>query len=187
MTNDRTGTQLTLDDANISQRVTPRKKGQLAYTKNPFWKPKTIDVGTKKVTISGGYVTNTGTGESVQHAGIHKVEYVDEDKFVKVFTQNLKVFFDLSQASQKVLQAVLAAMQNNIGTDGINLSWFDVEDYSKEHELKISRSTFHRAMREMLDKGFLAESESPNFYWINPHLFFNGNRMTFISEFRKKS
>ena len=38
----------------------------------------------------------------------------------------------------------------------------------------------------MLDKGFIAESEHPNFYWINPHLFFNGDRMVFINEYRKK-
>lgn len=175
-----------LNEAVVSTRVQSRKKGVSAYSKNPFWKPQTIDVGTKKVTISGGFVTNLESGETVQHAGIHKVEYVDEDRFVKLFTQNLKVFFDLTSASQKVLQCVLATLQENVGSEGIFLPWFAVEDYSKAHDLKISRATFHRALREMLEKGFLAESENQNFYWINPHLFFNGNRMVFINEYRKR-
>lgn len=170
----------------ISTRVSSRKKGVSAYAKNPFWRPTEVQVGKKRVTIAGGLVANPGTGESIEHAGIHRVEYVDEEKFVKLFTQNLKVFFDLTPASQKVLQCVLAALQGSINADGIHLPWFVVEEHSKKNELKISRASFHRALKEMLDKGFIAESEHPNFYWINPHLFFNGDRMTFISEYRKR-
>lgn len=174
-----------LVDANISSRVTSRKKGIVAYSKNPFWQPYQVKVGKKKITIAGGFITNDKNGETVQHAGIHRVELVDETKFVKIFTKNLKVFFDLGLASQKVLQCLLATLQENKNADGIHLPWFTVEDYSKAHNLKISRTTFHRALREMLEKGFIAESEHPNFYWINPNLFFNGDRMTFISEYRK--
>lgn len=169
----------------ISTRVKPRKHGVVAYSKNPFWKPYEVAVGTKKVTIAGGFLTSGETGESIQHAGIHRVEFVDEDRFVKLFTQNIKVFFDLTPASQKVLQCVLATLQENPNAEGIHLPWFAVEDYTKANHLKISRASFHNAMREMLAKGFVAESEHPNFYWINPHLFFNGDRMTFITEYRR--
>jgi hypothetical protein len=40
-------------------------------------------------------------------------------------------------------------------------------------------------MRELIEKKFLAESEEPNRYWINPHLVFNGTRMAFINEYRR--
>ena len=76
-------------DVEISSRVTSRKKGILAYSKNPFWKPCKIKVGKKRITIAGGFLTNDKSGETVQHAGIHKIEFVDETKFVKIFTQNL--------------------------------------------------------------------------------------------------
>lgn len=170
----------------VSTRVKARKKGVTVYAKNPFWKPYEVSIGTRKVTIAGGLVTNPDTGETMHHAGVHRVEFVDEDKFVKIFTQNLKVFFGLKPASQKVLQCLLSVLQQNPNADGIHLPWFTVEDFSKENELKISRSSFFNAMKEMLEKGFIAESEHPNFYWINPHLFFNGDRMTFITEYRKK-
>jgi hypothetical protein len=42
-------------------------------------------------------------------------------------------------------------------------------------------------MRELIEKKFLAESEEPNRYWINPHLVFNGTRMAFINEYRRSS
>lgn len=174
-----------IDDDAVSKRVTSRKKGAVAYAKNPFWKPCEVKVGTKKVTIAGGFVSSPETGESVQHAGLHKVEFVDEDKFIKIFTQNLKAFFDLTPASQKVLQCLLATLQENPNAEGIHLPWFTVEDYSKSRDMKISRATFHRALHEMLEKGFIAESEHANFYWINPHLFFNGDRLVFINEYRK--
>lgn len=175
------------DQSLVSTRVTSRKKGVSAYSKNPFWDPYSVDIGQKKVTIAGGFIAQPETGETTHHAGIHRVEFVDEDKFIKLFTQNLRVFFDLSPASQKVLQCVLHTLQESPNKDGIFLPWFTVEDYSKLHSMKISRATFHRALKEMLEKGFLAESEHANFYWINPHLFFNGNRMMFISEYVKLS
>lgn len=171
----------------VSTRTISRKKGISAYSKNPFWNPYSVEIGKKRVTIAGGFITQPETGETHHHAGIHKVEFVDEDRFVKLFTQNLRVFFDLSAASQKVLQCVLHSLQESPNRDGIFLPWFAVEDFSKTHDMKISRATFHRALREMLEKGFLAESEHQNFYWINPHLFFNGNRMTFITEYVKLS
>jgi len=167
-----------------STRISSRKKGVDAYAKNPFWQPFEVKVGKRHVTIAGG-LTTTDDGGQVQHTGIHRVEFVDEDKFVKLFTQNLKVFFDLSPASQKVLRCVLDTVQANPNADGIALPWFVVEDYSNAHDLKLSRTSFHRALNEMLEKGFIAESEMPNYYWINVHLFFNGDRMTFITEYRK--
>ena len=39
----------------------------------------------------------------------------------------------------------------------------------------------------MMQKGFLAESTKPNLFWFNPNLFFNGDRMIFVREYRKKS
>lgn len=169
----------------ISTQVKSQKDGVQVYVENPFWKPYEVKVGTKRVTISGGYVANSD-GESIHHAGIHRVERVDEDKFVKLFTQNLKVFFDLSPSSQKVLRYMLETLQKTINADGIWLPWFDIQEYSTANKLKISRPSYQRALKEMLMKGFIAESERPNFYWINPNLFFNGDRMTFISTYIKK-
>ncbi len=39
-------------------------------------------------------------------------------------------------------------------------------------------------MRELIEKGFLAESVEPGMYFINIDYLFNGNRLVFIKEFR---
>ena len=48
----------------------------------------------------------------------------------------------------------------------------------------ISKASYYNAMRELIQKGFIAESTNPNLYWINPALFFNGDRVRFVKEYR---
>lgn len=169
-----------------SSRVKSRKKGVLAYSENPFWKPHEVEIGRKKVTIASGYVAKNETGETQHIAGIHRIEEVDEEKFIKLFTQNMHVFFDLTPVSLKLLQCVLALVQDKPRCLGINLDWLDLEDYAKKKGFKTSRTSYHRALKEMIEKGILAESERSGYFWINVHLFFNGDRMVFITEYRKK-
>lgn len=161
------------------------KKGQIVYRENPFWEPQEVKIGSKIIRIAGGRHINE-EGESVSHSGIHQVKEVDETQFVKIYTQNIKSFFDIKPTTQKVLMAILNTIQKTPNADSIYLNWFEVDDYSKKHELQISERSFYNAMKELLLKGFIAESERINQYWINPHLFFNGDRMVFIREYRKK-
>lgn len=172
-------------DSYISHRRQSRKAGVDAYAKNPFWHLTEVTLGKKHIKVGGDWVTNTGTGETSHTAIVHKVVTVDDDKFVKLYTQNLKAFFDIKPSTQKVLQSVLSSVQNSPNQDSIYLPWFICEDYSKQNNLKISRTSFHNAMRELIEKKFLAESEEANRYWINPHLVFNGTRMAFINEYRR--
>jgi hypothetical protein len=46
--------------------------------------------------------------------------------------------------------------------------------------------SFSRGLKELLKNNFIAHSETPNKFWINPHLFFNGNRVKFITEYVKR-
>lgn len=163
-----------------------RKKGVTVYSENPFWNKTEVKVGTKRISVAGGrHVSDDG--ESIQHGGVHVIHEVDRDEFVKLYTKNIKVFFDLKPSSMKVLQYLLAQLQNSINGDGIYLSWFSGEKYFSEQDLGVSRASFTRSMKELLEKKFIAESAEPNFYWINPNLFFNGDRMTFIKEYRVKN
>lgn len=162
------------------------KRGVSVYRDNPFWEPTEIEVGKKRITIAGGSHVDHSTGEQIAHSGIHIVESVDKEQFVKLYTKNMKVFFDIKPSTQKVLMAVIDVIQKNPSCDSIYLNWFTVEDFSEANNLKISRASFHRAITELIEKGFLAEAEDLNKFWFNPHLMFNGDRMTFIREFRVK-
>jgi hypothetical protein len=50
----------------------------------------------------------------------------------------------------------------------------------------MSEKTFQRGLRELLGKSFLAP-KLPNVYWVNPALFFKGDRVMFIREYRRRS
>jgi len=175
---------MTTDKKELISTRRKSRKGVDVYRENPFWEPQTVKVGAKRITVAGGMHVNA-LGENVAHSGIHVIEEVDKDQFVKLYTKNVKAFFDIKPSTQKVLMAVINAIQKHPSADSIYLNWFVVEDYSLEHDLSISERSFYSALKELIAKGFLAESESTSQYWINPHLVFNGDRMTFIREYRR--
>lgn len=161
------------------------RRGLERYRENPFWKPTEVTVGKRHITVSGGHHVSK-EGESVQHSGIHIVTEVDKDEFIKLYTKNMRLFFDLKPTTQKVLQAILDAVQKAPNADCIYLHWFSVEEYIEAGGSKMSKSSFHNAMKELLEKKFIAEAVEPHKFWINPHLFFNGDRMSFVREYRVK-
>lgn len=174
--------------ANIDkiEEKTEEKTSVSRYKSNPFWEPVKVKVGKKFINVAGGMHVSS-EGESVKHSAIHIVTEVDKEEFVKLYTRNMRVFFDLKPTTQKVLQVVLSAVQQSPNADCIYMHWLSVDEYLKNHELKISKASFHNAMNELLEKKFIAKSVEPHKFWINPHLFFNGDRMTFLREYRLKT
>lgn len=165
--------------------VPSRKKGVSAYPTNPFWESTTVKVGAKRITVGGGsHISDSG--QEVHHSGIHVVREVDETEFLKLYTRNVRAIFDLKPTTQRVLQYLMVELQKTPNADAIYLAWVGAEEYFSEHDLKVSRASFHRALKELLEKGFIAESTRPNMFWFNPNLFFNGNRMSFIHEYRRR-
>jgi len=161
-----------------------RRKGIKLHRTNPFWEATSVTVGTKRISVSGGRHISED-GESVEHSGIHIVRQVDESQFLKVYTKNIKAIFDLKPSTQKILQYLMQTLQKTPNAEGVYLSWFRASEYFSEEDVQMSRASFHRAMKELLQKQFIAESIDPNMFWFNPNLFFNGNRMTFVNEYRK--
>lgn len=49
----------------------------------------------------------------------------------------------------------------------------------------MSEKTFQRGLKELLVKKFLAPKDGVSF-WINPALFFKGDRVLFVRELRRK-
>jgi hypothetical protein len=49
----------------------------------------------------------------------------------------------------------------------------------------MKEDTFKKGLRELLDKSFLAPKDSASF-WTNPALFFKGDRVMFIKEYRRR-
>jgi hypothetical protein len=121
-------------------------------------------------------------------ATIHTIEEKDDEEFVKVFAAGVKAIYDLSRTASRVFQAVLEIYQaepmNGGFADSVYLAWFD--GGLSGRKIDMSDDTFTRGLKELLSKGFISPRQ-PNLFWVNPSLFFKGNRVMFLKEYRRKS
>lgn len=163
--------------------------GVVKHKENPFLVENTVSTR-KRRTVVGGKgmaIVNTETGEVETAVEIVRVTTVDTEQFVKVFTQNLRVFFDLSSITIKLLEVLLSQVQKAPNTDKVMLNVSIAQDYFTETSREpISKASFHRAIKEMLDKNFVAETQLSGLFFINPNLFFNGDRVRFVTELQRK-
>lgn len=183
----KTGLQKDLfnsEDTKLSRRGMPK------YKINPFVNDSLIThlSGQKNVyytqNSSNALVdVDTGEIEPVKLQVIKKIK-ADNQTFLKLYTTHLKAFFELSQTAFRLLQYVLHITQETaINKDKIYLNLQQAQDFFELNGSKISRSSYFNAMKELVEKLFLAETTDPNLYFINPTLFFNGDRIEFITQF----
>lgn len=155
---------------------------------NPLVEPQQLR--TKRRLVRSGRsedLVNPATGEIAGVAAIHQIEERDDAEFVKVFAEGVAAGYELTKTAQRVFQVVLDQYQRTPMSrgyaDAVNLFWFD--DGIEGRAVGISEYTFKRGLRELLDKGFLHPKDSASF-WVNPALFFKGDRVLFIKEYRRR-
>lgn len=175
----------------MARAYTPKTRlDKLQYSPvvNPLIEPQ--QVSTKRRMVKSGrseQLVNTTTGEVVGVAAIHQVEERDDAEFVKVFAAGVAASYDLSRTAQRVFQVVLDQYQRTPMTrgfaDAIDLFWFG--QGIEGRDAGMSEDTFKKGLRELLDKRFL-HPKSPTSFWTNPALFFKGDRVMFIKEYRRR-
>jgi hypothetical protein len=155
------------------------------YEVNPFIDRLTVKTRGRKVTVArGSTLVNMQTGEIEGVTEIAQIVEVDEGQFVKLFTKDLAVWFDLNKSAMRVFGALLATIQReSIGKD---LVFFD-HTSEQTKQFGMSKQTFYRGVEELIEKGFIARHRSAGWYFTNPAMFFNGNRARFVKEYRMKT
>lgn len=166
------------------------RKLDYSPNENPFMAGSEIRTRHKTVRTrtSPKELMDPETGEVVGQSIIHTIEERDEEHFVKVFAEGVRAAYDLTRTGFRVFQAVLTEYQRSKMTggysDSVNLVWFD--DGLNGHALDMSDRTFHNGLKELIQKGFL-KPKLPNQFWVNPALFFKGDRVAFLKEYRMRS
>lgn len=152
------------------------------YELNPFLDGFTVKTKGKRVTVARGCsLIDRSTGEIEGVTEIAQIIDVDEGQFVKLFTRDIAIWFDLNRSALRVFGVFLITIQNNaIGRDLVFVD--HISDHAKEFDM--SKQTFYRGVDELITKGFIARHRSAGWYFINPAMFFNGNRARFIKEYR---
>jgi Firmicute plasmid replication protein (RepL) len=166
--------------------VPVRLRGLTRYATNPLL--DTTEVRSKRKTtraLSRGSLIASQTGESVSDTALYSTKEVDEATFVKVFDAGIQAAFDLTGPAFKVFQLVLRLVASGrMQGDQILMHVSLATDPTSP--LKMSDKTFWRGMKELVEKRFIAAGTIPGSYWINPHLFFKGDRLLIVNEYIKQ-
>jgi hypothetical protein len=157
---------------------------------NPFASGTGVPVKKKlvKSSFKSEGLANIETGELVGVSMIHSIEQIDSDHFVKIFSAGIAASYELTRTGQRVFQAVLQVYENAPMSggfiDAVYLAWFD--DGLSGQKLEMSEKTFQRGLKELLDMKFISP-KAPNIFWVNPALFFRGDRVLFLKEYRRQA
>lgn len=161
-----------------------KRRGLTVYPKNPFVVGGMVKPKTKRLTNNRGDMMVVGeTGEIIAPAaGFWQAQEVDAAKFVKLYVNGVRAFKELTNAGTRVFEVLYLEVQKNIGQDRVYLSFTSLDE-----SVKLSQATFTRGMRELIDKGFVAPTDAIAWYWLNPDFMWNGDRLAFVREYRKKN
>lgn len=163
------------------------RRGFIRHDKNPFINDASANTrsGIKRVSNKSGdrmMIVSERTGEIVAPASFWQAQEVDKTQFVKLYVNGVKAIKDLTGAGTTVFHLLYLEVQKNTGRDVVYLSYSDIN----QAEIAMSKATFMKGMKELIEKGFIAESLTQGKYFLNPDFMFNGDRLAFIREVRLK-
>jgi|TARA_R110002020_G_C16308727_1_gene773648 hypothetical protein len=162
------------------------------YEDNPFANEEGFKVPIRRkseVMMTEGPAKVVVGDEHLSMAQIRRIKTVDSAPFVKLFTEELDRFFDLTPTALRVVTVLIQDVGKlRLGEgDQVYLTEKQLADTFKKYDLKPpSSATYYRALEELIKKGFIAPSTNPPLYFINPAIFFNGDRVRFVTEIRRK-
>jgi len=131
-------------------------------------------------------LVNQSTGEVM---GTHVTTYkkVDSQQFVKLFTANIALTFNLIAAGIKALSVVVWSVQHRaLSKDQVDLDSFVLSDFLEANKdidppLKLSKATFGRGLADLEKAKIIAKTMKQGRYFINPNFIFNGDRIAFTT------
>lgn len=168
------------------------KKEIVRHKENPFIEDLSLKIRSKRVRVSklgkedNVSLVNEDTGE---HHGtyIGTTKAVDEEQFVKLFTANIALTFDLKSAGIKAFNVLCFVMQEKaIERDKIFIDKYVLEDFNSRFSKKLSKPVLYRGLNELISNSIIARSVREGEYFINPNFVFNGDRLVFQTIIEKK-
>lgn len=164
-------------------KIKQTRRGVALYEKNPFMMDMTTR--TRKITNKRGnmMLVNSNTGEiQSEIAGFWEAEEVDSTKFVKLFLNGVKALKELTGAGTKVFEVLYLRVQKHVGKDQVFMSFASVD----QALTPMSEATYTRGMRELMEKSFIAATPVQGWFWLNPSFVWNGDRLAFVQEYKRK-
>ncbi|WP_311206955.1 replication/maintenance protein RepL, partial [Escherichia coli] len=133
------------------------------------------------------------TGE-VQGTHVTTYKRVDSEQFVKLFTANIGLTFELSSAGIKAFGVLVWSVQNSaLSKDEVDLDTLVLEAFlqcqvsASKQPLRLSLATFKRGLNELEKAKIIAKTMRQGRYFINPNFVFNGDRIAFTTVIERKN
>ncbi|OAT15690.1 hypothetical protein M977_04696 [Buttiauxella gaviniae ATCC 51604] len=176
--------------------MSAKMKEIVRYESNPFIEGMVVPIKGQKVQLSklgkdNNILVNQTTGEV---HGTHVTTYrkVDAEQFVKLFTANIALTFDLKAAGIKAFNVLVWMLQNtSISKDLVPLDKIALDEFLAAHDdrkppIKLSQPTFWRGLAELEAAQIIAKHVRQGWYFINPNFVFNGDRVAFTTLIERK-
>lgn len=148
------------------------------HKENPFLDTLKVEMEvTKKKKLIAGKdpsMVVSSSGEVLGTQLFAMAQKVDKEKFIKIYNKGIVEMFNLSMAGIKVFGYVSSVIKPNKA----NII-FDVDD-CKEFTGYKSNKAINKGLAELLENQFIARTNKFYKYFINPTMFFNGDRVAFI-------
>jgi hypothetical protein len=152
------------------------------HRENPFIPEMLFPKGTKSIAIGrpkDRALVDTVTGQIDDSLFIGIRKEVDKEEFVKIFQSQLQSLFNLSKRALKVLSYFMSITKFN------DELLFDADDCKKFTGYSSKESIFN-GIAELLKSDIIARGRNPYRYYANPSIFYKGDRLVLITEYKQK-
>lgn len=171
--------------------IQPARKirGNDAYADNPFLTGFSIRIKPDTIVVAGGLSITDKSNDEIDCGIIGSVKTVDAEHFLKLYTKNISIIFELNTYARRIFPAILMAVQHQSKDKAeIFLSHSEAVEYFEQLKMQApDASYFSRGMKDLIKQNIIAyHARGVGWYWINPNIIFNGDRVRFISEYRIK-
>lgn len=177
----------------VTRQLKPDKdlrRNEVKFERNPFVFEDTekatlkleIPTKTKKKIIGNSDlgVVNVHTGEVEGGNFLWTNKTVDDEQFAKIYIKEISSLYDLTKTGFRALSFILSKLEPN--KDLVYVYYPDMQEYCGW----TIRKTCNSGLKELLTAKIIAPSLQPGFWFINPHVVFNGNRLTLVTNYTRK-
>lgn len=137
---------------------------------------KLILLGTTKDVFIDGE-----SGETVASSVFAKKIEIDKAQFAKIYVNSLASWFELSKTGIRVFAYIVSTLKPD--SDTFILDYESCKEYTGYK----SKSSIACGIKELIENKFIARGQNQYIYFINPTIFFNGNRITFLQQYVLKN
>ena len=150
------------EDSNITDLAFPTKKKNKLIGKTDVMP---VDISTGQI-IGGNYM--------------YMQKEVDEEKFVKIYVNQMESIYGLKKTGIICLTFISHKLPPN--KDMVYIFLPELKEFGGWKSDKQA----YAGLKELVLNKIIAPSWMPGFWFINPHIVFNGNRITLIQDYVKK-